>query len=158
MITRGDAKGLAMWGLAGCVAGICFHASNLYIDRKYDHTLDDVESTWLRKDKGLLMHVYNLQAYSDINGAAFKAAVTSMDHFLGTEELAQDKTQETKTSADCRIEAYLYYKKALDCLKDLYESSKGQDSAQKQASVYRIISKIFPILHEHWKSVMKLTS
>ena len=158
MITRADAKGLAIWGLVGCIAGMCFQASNLYIDRKFDYKIDGLDVESLRADKALLLQVHQLQEFARIDVRSFRAAAVAMDKFLGLELLAQDTRQQVKSPVNCRVEAFVYYKDALARLKDLYESSKTCEDAQTQASVYRIISKIFPQLHEHWASVMNLTA
>ena len=157
MITRADAKGLALWGLVGCIAGMCFQASNLYIDRKFDFKIEGLDVESLREDKVLLQQVHLLQQYAKVDLSSFRAAALAMDRFLQMELMAQDTGENAKSPVDCRVQAFLHYKDALARLKALYESSKANECAQTQASVYRIISKIFPQLHQHWTSVMSLT-
>jgi hypothetical protein len=158
MITRADAKGLALWGLVGCIAGMCFQASNLYIDRKFDFKIEGLEVDSLREDKVLLQQVHLLQQYARVDVRSFQSAALAMDKFLRMELIAQDTSNTAPSPVDCRVQAFLHYKDALAYLKSLYESSKTKECAQTQAAVYRIISNIFPQLHQHWTSVMSLTA
>ena len=134
---------------------MCFQASNLYIDRKFDFKIEGLEVDSLREDKVLLQQVHLLQQYARVDTRSFQAAALAMDKFLRMELIAQDTSN--TSPVDCRVQAFLHYKDALAYLKSMYESSKAKDCAKTQAAVYRIISNIFPQLHQHWTSVMSLT-
>jgi hypothetical protein len=151
-------QAIALWGIVGCVAGMCFQATNIYIDRNFDHTIDGLQVDALRQDKPLLQEVYLLQEFSNVDACSFQSAAVAINKFLALRLLVQDGDRGGKSMVDCRVEAFMHYKNAIDRLKDLYESSKIGHPAKTQAELYRVISSIFPQLHAHWNTVMSLTA
>ena len=148
-----------IWALGTCssIAYAVYHwfkeNGNKIIINKYklNHDTEAIQT-----DVELHCLLVKLQAFSNIDERSFCKAVDNIDRLLFIE--TQLASRNIKPNLNDRPLSYQYFKKSVDNLENLVRKSKLHTSPQIPVHIHSIFKKIYSVLVDHWRNIMKLTN
>ena len=154
-LSRTDTKSLISWGFSGLTAGVLYALTQSWAEQKINNQVLKPETESMFQDHELYALFCQLQTYRNVSEMHFRRAVDESDRLVHlnltlTNHITQSGTQD-------RAEGYLYFKKAVQHLEELFKLSKHSSSPRNIVYIHNIYIKIFSRLESHWQSIMHLT-